>query len=245
MNRRQQREEQGAFLVEGVRLVEEALRAEWPLEMVLTGETLSERGKELSRRLTQRGMVVETVSDSVLAKLTETEASQGVLAVASIRPRPLPLEWDFLVVADGLRDPGNLGTLLRTSAAAGVQAVITTPGTVDLYSPKVVRSAMGAHFFLPLLQQDWDTLAALLAARPQGPPLILVADSSTGQACWQADLTQPIVLVIGAEASGAQPAAYQNSSGTIHIPMAGNTESLNAAVSAGILIFEVVRQRNQ
>ena len=244
LNRRQEREEQGAFLVEGVRLVEEALHADWPLEMVLAGETLSERGKELARQLTQRGADVETVSDSVLAKLTETEASQGILAVASIQPRTLPSDWDFLVVADGLRDPGNLGSLLRTSAAAGVQAVITTPGTVDLYSPKVVRSAMGAHFSLPLLQLDWDALAALLAGRNPEPPLVFVADSSAGKACWQADLTKPIVLVIGAEATGAQPAAYINSSGAIHIPMPGKTESLNAAVSAGILIFEVVRQRN-
>ena len=105
----------------------------------------------------------------------------------------MPGDADFIVLADQVRDPGNLGTLLRTSLAAGVQAVLLTPGTVDAYSPKVVRSAMGAHFRLPLISAAWDEINSWMGGL-QTRPNLWISDVREGTACWQADFRSPLIL---------------------------------------------------
>ncbi len=243
LNRRKERSNQAAFVLEGVRLVEESLKSGWLPELVLVSQRLSERGSQLVERLRQAGVRIDPVDAGVLEKLSDAETSQGILAVAQKRPALLPQGWDFLIVADNLRDPGNLGTILRSAAAAGVQGLILTPGSVDAFAPKVVRAAMGAHFYLPIIEKNWQQISALVKQREPAPARLLVADSSHGKPCWSADLRGPVVLVIGGEAQGAQEEAFKLADEIVHIPMPGKGESLNAAAAAAILLFEVVRQR--
>lgn len=238
LTRRKDRQEAGAFVAEGVRLVEEALQTGWMPEWVLYSDELSQRGLAVVEGFQQRGVPVEMAPHALMQSLSETEASQGLLAVLPMRELPLPLPLNFVVIADRLRDPGNLGTLLRTAAAAGAQAVLLPPETADPYAPKVVRSGMGAHFRLPVRALDWAQIGALCA-----PLQVLLAESGQGTSCWQTDLRQPLALVVGAEADGVSPAARELATGAVTIPMPGQSESLNAAIAAAILLFEVVRQR--
>jgi RNA methyltransferase, TrmH family len=243
LGRRRDREEAHAFVIEGVRLVEEALHSHQKPSLVLFTDQLSERGKALVTSLDKTGCEIEQVPAHLMESISGTEAPQGLLAVLPFPVIPTPTEPDFLLVLDGLRDPGNLGTILRTAAAAGVQKVILTPGSVDPYAPKVVRSGMGAHFRLPITVQDWMDIRKSLKY-PQSLVRFYLAEAESGQAPWNLDLKSPLALVIGGEAEGAGQEARSVVDGFISIPMPGKFESLNAAVAASILLFEVVRQRN-
>lgn len=241
--RSSERKEQKAFVAEGVRLVEEALQSAWPVRQVFISPDISGRGRKVAAAYAALGAEVEEVSPEVMQAATGTETSQGLLAILEEYELPLPPVPDFLLLADGIRDPGNLGTLLRSAAAAGVQAVFLPPGTMDVFSPKVVRSGMGAHFRLPIRMVDWAFLDAW-CANIQPPLRIYLAEAESGTPCWQADLRQPLMLVVGGEAEGAGVEALQRVDEKLSIPMPGKFESLNAGVAASILLFEIVRQRS-
>ena len=239
LGRPKERRDADAFVAEGVRLVEEALAADWPFRFVLAGETLSERGRELVEELEGRRVDVEQVSDPLLNSISETETSQGILAILNHNPLPIPDEPSFILIPDLVRDPGNLGTLLRTAAAAGVQAAFLPPETADAFAPKVVRAGMGAHFRLPLLPLTWEQIRS----RTSGLEVYLAEMEGT-VSCWQADFRPPLALIIGGEAEGASEQARRLASKQVYIPMPGKSESLNAAAAGAILMFEVVRQRS-
>lgn len=241
--KRSERDASGSFVVEGVRLVEEAFASGWPVELVLFSGELSARGQQALSRLSDSEVDSEEIASHLMDGLTDTETSQGILAVIRHNELPLPATTDFFVIADAIRDPGNLGTLIRTCAAAGVDALFLTPGSVDPYAPKVLRAGMGAQFRLPIHHADWEGISASLRNRPN-PARILLSDVESGKTAWESDLRGPLALVIGSEAEGVSSAARQAADDRIHIPMPGRSESLNAAVAAGILIFEVVRQRH-
>lgn len=239
-----QRHEEGVFVVEGVRLVEEALLAGWSSQLVLYTDALSPRGMELIEQFKQNAVLVEQVSLPVLRAASDTQTPQGILAVITHQELLLPERPDFLLVLDGVRDPGNLGTMLRTAAAAGVQAVFLLPGTVDPYAPKVLRAAMGAHFRLPILVSDWDALSAFFSLDGAGGGIdVYLAEAGGGLQYTQANLRRPCALIMGGEAEGAGQQARVLAHHRLSIPMAGSIESLNAAMAAAILMFEVVKQR--
>jgi TrmH family RNA methyltransferase len=238
LGRAKERREAGAFLVEGVRLVEEAVKSNWPTRFVLFDETLSERGKSQIEGLRSQGLDVEEVSTSVMQSLSETESPQGILAVLNDSLLPVPdSPRDFILIPDQIRDPGNLGTLLRTAAAAGVQAVLIPPETTDAFAPKVVRSGMGAHFRLPIHATNWDEIGKLTRGLQ-----VYLADMD-GRSCWETNLRQPLALIIGGEAEGSSAPAKKMATGKISIPMTASMESLNAGVAGSVLMFEAVRQR--
>jgi TrmH family RNA methyltransferase len=186
-----------------------------------------------------RGVDVEEISSSLIKSLSETESPQGILAVLELANLPIPDSPNFILIPDQIRDPGNLGTLLRTAAAAGVQAMILPPETTDAFAPKVVRSAMGAHFRLPVHSLTWDEIKRFCGiANLQ----VYLADME-GQSCWETDLRQPVALIIGGEADGASEFAKQMANQKISVPMSGMMESLNAGVAGSVLMFEVIRQR--
>lgn len=239
LGRSKERREAGAFVAEGVRLVEEAAKADWKFRFALYDETLSERGKLQVEGLKLKGFEVEEVSASVMKSISETEAPQGILAVLEFTNMPLPQSPDFILIPDQIRDPGNLGTLLRSAAASGVQTVLIPPETADAFAPKVLRSGMGAHFRLPIHEMSWEEIEK--DVKLEGLQ-VYVADMD-GRSCWDTDLRQPIALVIGSEAEGASESARKLANGKISIPMAGETESLNAGVAGSVLMFEVMRQR--
>jgi TrmH family RNA methyltransferase len=237
MGRSKERHAAGAFVVEGVRLVEEALAAGWPFQYALYVSGLSERGRELVRKLEVKNVDVEPVADALLSSISETENPQGILAVLHHSTLPIPSSPDFLLIADQVRDPGNLGTLLRTAAAAGVQAALLPPETTDAFAPKVVRAGMGAHFRLPIHHLGWDEI------RPITRSMNIYLADMPGNPCWETDFRSPLALIVGGEAEGASEEARKLAGMAVSIPMPGKAESLNAGVAGAILLFEVVRQR--
>jgi TrmH family RNA methyltransferase len=157
-----------------------------------------------------------------------------------LNPLPVPETPTFLLIPDQIRDPGNLGTLLRAAAAAGADAALIPPETVDAFAPKVVRAGMGAHFRLPVLPATWDEINRRLDGFDT-----FLADAGGSLTCWQADFTHPTALILGGEADGASATARELATTQISIPMPGRMESLNAGVAGAILLFEVVRQRTK
>jgi TrmH family RNA methyltransferase len=133
-----------------------------------------------------------------------------------------------------------MGTLLRTAEAAGADGVLLTPGTVDAFSPKVVRAGMGAHFHLPILHLPWEAIHTALKGLP-----VYLAESEGGIPLWEVDFQQPCTLLVGGEAFGASKFGAEIATHRVTIPMQGRAESLNAAVAASILMAEVLRQRYQ
>lgn len=240
LEKKKQRDEEQAFVVEGVRLVEEALASGWQAELALFTTQLSERGQGALNGLQASGAEVVQVEPHLLASIAGTETPQGLLAVFKRQAQKLPVNLDFALIADNLRDPGNLGTLLRSTAAAGAQAALLSPGCADAFSAKVLRAGMGAHFRLPVLPLTWDEIRA---ACQESRLRVLLAESSGGASCWESDLRAPLALLVGSEAEGASAEGKALTAQVVHIPMPGSSESLNAAVAASILLFEVVRQR--
>ncbi len=238
--RPKERRETGAFLAEGVRLVEEAFSAGWPFEFVLFSNEISNRGRALVEALMQTGLDVEEVAPEILRSASETETTQGILAVLKLASLPLPEKPNFVLIPDQVRDPGNLGTLIRTAAAAGVQAVLVPPETTDPFAPKVIRAGMGAHFGLPVTSLGWETIRKHLNGLT-----IYLAESGGRKPLWEAEFKHPIALIVGGEAEGASDAARSLADVFINIPMPGKIESLNAAIAGALLMFEAVRQRQE
>ena len=172
-----------------------------------------------------------------MKSLSETETPQGVLAVLELTNLPIPKLPTFLLIPDQIRDPGNLGTLLRSAAAAGVDAALLPPETTDAFAPKVLRSGMGAHFRLPIQSATWDEIQ-----KHTNDLQVFWADMN-GRSCWETDLCQPLALIVGGEADGASESARRLATMSLRIPMPGKAESLNAGVAGSVLMFEVVRQR--
>jgi TrmH family RNA methyltransferase len=240
LSRRVVRHQQRRFLVEGVRLIEEMIEAgQKPALFFCTEEGSSNpRARAVVEAVVSSGSEVLTVSDEVMRFLSDTETPQGILAVAPF-PEVEVTESDLSLIVDGVRDPGNLGTILRTAQAAGVGLVVTLRGTVDVFSPKVVRGAMGAHFRLPIWwDRSWEEVEGLLEHSQ-----VLLADPTGGDLYYQVDWTMPTALIVGSEAHGAGRKGRQLAAGLVTIPMQGDVESLNVGVAASVMLFEAARQR--
>ncbi len=238
--RRRARQQERAFVLEGIRLIEEAQRSGVPLHFVLYTAAVeqNERGRALLTSLREAQVACYEVSESVMAACSDTETPQGILAVSPI-PEPAPPERpDFILILDRVRDPGNLGTILRTALAAGVEWVLLAPGTVDATNPKAVRAAMGAHLHLPVASRGWEAIASAVSHCT-----VWLASARGDTLYTSVDWKQPVVLIVGGEASGTGVQARALACGEVYIPMTPVVESLNTAVATAILLFEVVRQR--
>ena len=243
LQRRKARERQGLFVVEGVRGVEELLRTSISIKGVLSSPRLATtaRGFELGALIEARGLPLEAVDEKDFASAADTDSPQGILAIAAVpetRLSDLPDTPTLrLLVLDGIQDPGNAGTSIRTAAALGAVATLALPGTVDLWNAKVVRSGMGAHFHHPCLTGTWDELAEFREQR--------------GLELWAADVSGAPVrslapparlgLIVGNEGSGLSSLARTRADHLVALPIASTVESLNVAVAAGILLYELNR----
>jgi RNA methyltransferase, TrmH family len=232
------RREEQIFIVEGVRLAEEALKAGWKARLVLCTEDLNERGRSVAEGFAAQGAQLEVVPEPVMQAASDTQTPQGLLAALEWQALEIPPAVDFIFIPDRVRDPGNLGTMLRSAAAAGVQAVLLPPETADAFAPKTIRAGMGAHFRLPIRAMGWEEIGSQISKMK-----VFVAAAGEGVSYIEAKFRNPLALIIGGEAEGASEHALRLRTEIVHIPMPGGSESLNAAVAAGILMFEVVRQR--
>ena len=240
LQRRGVRHRERRFVVEGMRLVEEMIEAgQKPALFFCTEESHSNaRARALLEALGSSGCEVMTVSDEVMRFLSDTETPQGVLGVAAF-PEVEEVGSDLTLIVDGVRDPGNLGTILRAAQAAGVGLVVTLRGTVDVFSPKVVRAAMGAHFRLPIAwDRSWEDVGRVV-----GHSQVLLADPTRGMPYYQVDWTVPTALIVGSEAQGAGRKGRLLATSMVTIPMERDVESLNVGVAASVLLFEAARQR--
>jgi len=238
LGRSRKRREENALVLEGVRLVEEAHAAGWTFRFALHSESLSERGHALLNILKEEGVEVDEAAETLLDSTSSTRTSQGLLAVVEEKVLPLPPDPELVLILDGIRDPGNLGSLLRSAAAAGADAALLTPGSTDPFAPKVLRSGMGAHFKLPIQQMDWDAIQASLPGFR-----FVLAEMEAPLACWQADLCGRLGIIIGGEAEGPGKSAGLVQPTAVRIPMQAGSESLNAAAAGAVLLFEARRQR--
>jgi TrmH family RNA methyltransferase len=246
LRERRGREEQRAYLIEGVTLLLDALAAGQRPLLVLRDDTRlsAVHRATLDAALAPLAEIVQPVGPAAFRAVAETETPQGVAAILPLPPAATlpPLRpRDLILVADRIQDPGNLGAMLRAAEGAGARGVVTTPGAVDLYNPKVVRAAMGAHFRLQTATDaPWPALAAWVGAA--GLPL-LGADRAADRSYGEVDWRQGGAVVIGNEAGGLSAAARAAVDGLIGIPLAAPVDSLNAAVAAGVILFEAARQR--
>ena len=238
---RRGREKQGLCLVEGVRLIEDAMRAGvHPALVFFVRSARLQPGSQALLAATESEKVPGwELEPEVFETLSDTETSQGVIAVLPI-PRTKPHSDPTLVlVLDQVRDPGNLGTILRSAAAAGVELIMLTPGCADPWSPKTLRAGMGAHFRLSLEAGAGWTEIARRAAGMQ----IWVADVHGDTVYDQVDWIRPSVLIVGGETEGLSPEAVSLATGRLAVPMRNQVDSLNVSMAATVVLFEAARQR--
>lgn len=252
LQRRKARGRRGLALVEGVRLIEEALGAGLKFRGAIVSPELERtaRGVELRKELESRAIPVQEVAARTFAGLADTDTPQGIIAI--VEPRAwkaddLPVgPGSMLLLVDGVQDPGNVGTLIRTAHALGAMGTIVLRGTADAQSPKALRAAMGATFRHPVITMDDNALinwarkhdVTLWAAAADGTPLARALDSGK-----RAGATGPIAVIVGNEGAGIRPHLNAIAATRVAIPLAQGAESLNVAVAAGILLYEVARGR--
>jgi TrmH family RNA methyltransferase len=241
LRRRKARERQRLFAAEGVRAVEELVRSPFTVRGVLVAPQLADapRGAALLDALRSRGIDMTEVSSLEFASAAETESPQGVLAIAEVPDRSLDrLELPArarVVLLDGVQDPGNVGTILRTSAALGAAAVLALPGTVDLWNAKVVRSAMGASFHTPAFSCTWESVDLF---RRRESVALWGADAG-GTALERLVPPDRLALVVGNEGAGLSDEARSRVEVLASLPIASAVESLNVAVATGILLYQL------
>ena len=242
--KRKLRDEEHVFLVEGIRMFREVPVDE--LQEVYVSESFYKKEKVLVNAIAgQAGVHIEVLTDTVFAHASDTKTPQGVLCV--VRQKSYKLEdllkgeKRHLLVLDNLQDPGNMGTIVRTAEGAGVTGVIMSRDTVDIYSPKVIRSTMGSVLRMPFLYTE-DFTAVCKRLGREGVRLFAAHLKGMNNYDRQ-DYTGNVGFLIGNEANGLTEAAAEAADCCIQIPMAGKVESLNAAVAASVLMFEAARQR--
>lgn len=243
LSAKKHRERTRTMVVEGVRLVEEALAANVFINFCLYSDHISERGKKVVRQIQALSCDTEEVSAYLMDRISDTQTSQGILIAAPYPEVSLPKKVDLVIVLDRIRDPGNMGTILRSAAAMGVRAILLTPGTTDPFSPKVMRAAMGAQFHLPIRIMDAQDIQKFCKRSNEIELSILLTDSKSPSICWETDLSKPVCIVIGGETEGISDNIRKIVDESVSIPMRPLMESFNAAVAASILLYEINRQR--
>lgn len=239
--RRRDREE--LLAVEGLRLAGEALSAGSPVVEAFYTDSFAATGagRQMLEELAGRSTPGWNVPDAIFATLADTQTPQGILLVLPLPEIPIPTHPALILIPDGVRDPGNLGTMLRTAWAVGVSLIVLPPGTVDVYNPKVVRAGMGAHFHVPLRCAAWAEIGDWVAGTQ-----VWLAEAGRGTAYDAVDWRAPTTLIMGGEAQGAgtEARALAEECG-VYIPMQAGVDSLNVGVAAAVLLFEAARQRRQ
>jgi len=234
-NRTRTRRKERKVVLEGVRLIRDALIAKQKPEFVFYQHDNTDF--ELVAELQVRKFTVLPVTNEVFKHISDTQNSQGIIGIFPLPMPPLPKNPKRVLILDNLRDPGNVGTMLRTAGASGVDVVLLSPGCADPYNPKTLRSGMGAHFRVPVVDAPWGDIAGYCERLD-----VYLATGEGGLRYDHVNWTESWALIIGSEAHGSSPDAEALAEKHIFIPMAQQTESINAGVAAGVILFEAVRQ---
>lgn len=243
LKQKKNRDDKQQFFIEGSRFVQEALKEETQILRIVISEKYSRSGDTaLVDTARSRGIPVILTSDKVFADISDTENPQGILAVLEMKH----WHWEellqgrkFLLLLDSLQDPGNMGTIIRTADAAGVNGILISQGSVDVYNPKVLRSTMGSIFHVPFLYID-DMHECIDVLQQQG--IMVCAAHLRGDRSYTAlGRKESIAVMIGNEANGISEEAARRADVLVKIPMPGKSESLNASIAAALLMYEVIR----
>jgi RNA methyltransferase, TrmH family len=235
------RRSQGCFLLEGTHLIQEATLAQWTLEVVCFTERWQNKESALLNNLQCVVPRCEQVSDEVLAAIATTINPDGVVAIAQSAPHKTVLIQSLGLVLETLQDPGNVGTLLRTAAAAGVEGILLSDNSVDLESPKVLRASAGAWFKVATAQCQ-NVLEQVQQYQAQGFQVIATTPHATLE-YWSVDYTQPSLIVVGNEGAGLSDPLLQAADVRVSIPVSAGVESLNVAIATAVMLYEAKRQR--
>lgn len=236
---RKNRSKNSKYIIEGIRLVEEAIKAKLPIEYLLIEEGLEEKINN-NFKFDINKFKVYIIKKQLFKELSETLNPQGIIAVAKFHENQFKEYGKFYLLCDKIQDPGNLGTIIRTAHAAAVDGIILTKGTVDIYNDKTIRSTMGSMFYIPILLED-ENLS--LTKTLIGEGFSLVATSLEGENdFYKEDLTGKIIITVGNEGNGVSKEIYELCDKKVKIPMPGGAESLNVGVAASIIMYEKVRQ---
>lgn len=239
-------ESRDIFLAEGVHLVEMALGADLQISRVFVSSRFMNEGHavDLLNRLSDRAVYIIELADHLFSRLADTETPQGIIAEVRILQKPLHAvsvrAIPFIVVIDGVQDPGNLGSIIRTADAAGADAVIVLPGSCDPFMQKTVRSTAGSIFNLPVVSAD---AAGLISWFREKEILLAGTALSAKTDIYEVDLRRPVGLAFGNEAHGLGEEIMSAADMVLRLPMRGKAESLNVAAAAAVCLYEVLRQR--
>ncbi|MGO9612207.1 MAG: TrmH family RNA methyltransferase [Dissulfurispiraceae bacterium] len=246
IKKRQRRDRENVFIIEGPHPIEAALSSRLEIEEVFFTETFAckEEGKRLLKKMSTGTYRLLQVPEQIISRLSDTEAPQGIIAVISytainlneITFSSVPL----LVLCDGIQEPGNLGSIIRVSDAAGADCVVMLPGACDAFSQKAIRASAGSLFNIPIIYAEYTELFDSLAFRH----IDLYATDTRGPiSIYSVDLREPVALAFGNEAQGVSKALRDKVKSLISIPIIGGAESLNVASAASVCLYEAVRQR--
>ncbi len=234
---RREREKKHRYLIEGYHLIEEALQySADQIEHIMVREDVLEEKDFLALNLNEDSLMV--LSEEVAEEISATETSQGIYAELAIEKQAFPQEitGPFLLV-DAVQDPGNVGTMIRTADAAGFQGVFLGKGTVDLYNSKTIRAAQGSHFHLEIYEGTLEEF--MIEFKTKGYPILGTDLNLEASSYKELSYNTPFALVVGNEGAGIRPELLGFIDQNIYIPMKGQTESLNVAIAASILMFHL------
>lgn len=231
------RENHRAYLIEGLRLVEEAISSGAPIEALIW-----QSGKSFPFLQSLPAYIEQwEVNEAIIKKLSDTEQSQGILAVVSIakgKNEDFIQKGNLFLLVDGVQDPGNLGAIIRSADAAGVDAVILGEGTVDLYNPKTVRSTMGSLYHLPIYVLPLEQ--AIPKLQQQGIT-VLASSLDTEYGYHQFNYPDKVAIIVGNEGNGIREDILSQVDLKVKIPIYGKAESLNVAIATALLLYEARR----
>ena len=231
LSQKKYRDEFKEFIVEGFKMVKEAISENMQIQKIIISEDFHEKIGFPD---------IEIVSDEVFAYISDTKTPQGILAIVHQKEKE-KISGDLVFALDRVQDPGNVGTIIRTLDAAGVKDLIVSAGCADVYNPKVVRSTMGGIFRINIVEED--NIAKLMESCKKQGYQIVVTSLETDDFIYDINFHAKQLIIIGNESQGVSEELIHLANRKVKIPMPGRAESLNASVAASIVAFEAVRQK--
>ena len=237
------RDEAGLYIIEGIKMIEEAIEEKASIKKILICEeclTTGDLEQKILYEIAKYNCIY--VNSKVYNFLTDVVAPQGIMAVVEKPSKDTEIDYseDIILALDGIQDPGNLGTILRTADSVNLKQIIVTKNTADSYNPKVVRSTMGAILRIKIIETE--DLAKTLKEAKKNKFKIVATSLDTNESIYDISYNKK-VIVIGNEANGVSKEIQELADNRVKIPMLGKTESLNASVATGIMLYEYVRQK--
>ncbi|MFD1335261.1 TrmH family RNA methyltransferase [Oceanobacillus iheyensis] len=229
LHRRKERLKTNTFLIDGIHLIQEALKSNWVIQELIVVE-----GYELPNDA--KDVPVAYVSENVLKEISQTQTPQGVIAVVEMNIPKVQEDNNLIILLDAIQDPGNMGTIIRTADAAGVDAVVLGDGCVDIFNDKVIRATQGSIFHIPIYTATLEQEIHML--QTQGFTILATALHDAVEYTEVSDHNK-VGLILGNEGAGIAPSILNKANKRINIPIYGKAESLNVGIAAGILMYHL------